>query len=100
MEIQRIQILAYNPKANEIIEKSYGPIKNALSKMKEKWIINLPAILFTDRIITNASTSYMPFYLVYERKPILLVEIRYPTWKNLFTKEIENRSKFIQLRAT
>ena len=30
MEIQRIQILAYNPKANEIIEKSYGPIKNAL----------------------------------------------------------------------
>ena len=97
MEIQRIQILAYNPKANEIIEKSYGPIKNALSKMKEKWIINLPAILFTDRIITNASTSYMPFYLVYRRKLILLVETCYLIWKSLFIKEIENRNKLIQL---
>ena len=36
MEIQRIQVLAYNLKANEIIKRSYGPIKNALSKMKEK----------------------------------------------------------------
>jgi len=36
MEIQRIQVLAYNLKANGIIEKGYRPIKNALSKMKEK----------------------------------------------------------------
>jgi len=48
MEIQKIQILAYNPKANGIIKKSYGPIKNALLKMKGKWIINLLAILFAD----------------------------------------------------
>jgi len=36
MEIQRIQILTYNLKANRIIKKDHGPIKNALSKMKKK----------------------------------------------------------------
>ena len=100
MEIQRIQILAYNLKANGMIEKSYGPIKNALSKIEEKWIVNLLAILFADRITRNAFTSYMPFYLVYRRKPILLMETCYLTWKSLFIKKIENRSKLIQLRIT
>jgi len=36
MEIQRIQVLAYNFKANGIIEKGYGLIKNAFSKMEGK----------------------------------------------------------------
>ena len=97
MEIQRIQVLAYNPKANGIIERSHGPIKNALSKIEGKWTVNLPAVLFANRITTNASTSYMPFYLVYGRELIFLVETRYPTWRSLFTEEIENRSKLIQL---
>ena len=48
MEIQKIQVLTYNPKANGMIKKSHGPIKNALSKMEEKWIINFPAILFAN----------------------------------------------------
>jgi len=100
MEIQKIQVLAYNFKVNKMIKKSYKLIKNALSKMKRKWIINLLTILFANRTITNAFTSYMPFYLVYGRKLIFLVEIRYLTWRSLFTKEIKNRSKFIQLQAT
>ncbi|MAD87545.1 MAG: hypothetical protein CL912_31695 [Deltaproteobacteria bacterium] len=68
--------------------------------MEGKWIVNLPAVLFADQIIINAFISYMPFYLVYGRELILLVETCYPTWKSLFTEEIENRSKLIQLRAT
>jgi len=48
MEIQRIQVLAYNPKVNGIIKRSYEPIKNALSKMKGKWIVNFSAILFAN----------------------------------------------------
>ena len=36
MEIQKIQILAYNLKANRIIEKGYRLIKNALLKIKGK----------------------------------------------------------------
>ena len=36
MEIQRIQVSAYNLKANKIIKKSYKLIKNALLKMKGK----------------------------------------------------------------
>ena len=97
MKIQKIQVLAYNFKVNEMIERGYGSIKNALSKMKEKWIVNLPAVLFANRIITNASTSYMPFYLVYGRELIFLVETCYPIWRSLFIEEIENRSKLIQL---
>ena len=48
MEIQRIQVLAYNPKVNGIIKRSYEPIKNALSKMKGKRIVNFSAILFAN----------------------------------------------------
>ena len=48
MEIQRIQVLAYNLKANGMIKKSYGPIKNALSKIEGKWIINLLMVLFAN----------------------------------------------------
>ena len=95
MEIQRIQILTYNLKTNRMIKKGYKPIKNALSKMKRKWIVNFPAILFADWIITNAFISYMPFYLIYGKELILLMETRYPTWKSLFIKKIENRSKLI-----
>ena len=63
--------------------------------MKKKWIINLLAILFANQIITNAFTSYMLFYLIYKRKLIFLMETCYLIWKNLFTKEIENRNKLI-----
>ena len=48
MEIQKIQVLAYNLKVNRIIKKGYGPIKNALLKIKGKWIINLLAVLFAN----------------------------------------------------
>ena len=37
----------------------------------------------------------MPFYLIYGKELILLMETRYPTWKSLFIKKIENRSKLI-----
>ena len=79
MEIQRIQVLAYNPKTNGIIERGYGLIKNALSKMEGKWIINFLAILFTDQTTTNAFTSYIPFYLIYEREFIFLMKTCYLT---------------------
>ena len=36
-------------------------------------------LLFADQIIINAFISYMPFYLVYGRELILLVETCYPT---------------------
>ena len=100
MEIQKIQVLAYNLKANGIIKKSHELIKNALSKMERKWIINFPAILFANRITINAFTSYMPFYLVYRKKPIFLVKTCYLIWRSLFTEEIENRSKLIWLQVT
>ena len=34
IEVKRIKILAYNAKANEIIKRGYGLIKNALLKIK------------------------------------------------------------------
>ena len=80
-----------------MIKKGYGLIKNAFSKMEGKQIVNFLAILFANRITTNAFTSYMPFYLVYGKEPILPMEIYYLIWRSLFTEEIENRNKFIQL---
>jgi hypothetical protein len=99
MEIQRVQVSAYNPRANGMAERGHGPIKNALSKMGNRWIENLPAVLFADRTTVHGPTGFTPFYMVYGREPILPVETQYPTWRSLFTEEVTDRSKLLQLRA-
>ena len=62
-----------------MIERGYKPLKDALSKLSDNWVINLVAVLFTDWIIVYGPTRYMPFYMVYRWEPILLVELRFLT---------------------
>ena len=62
-----------------MIKRGHGPLKDALSKLSDDWVTNLAAVLFTDRTIVYGPIGYMPFYIVYRREPILLVESRFPT---------------------
>ena len=97
--VERIQISAYHAPANGMIERGHRPIKDALSKLGAKWDENLAAVLFADRTTVHGPTGYTPFYMVYGREPILPVESKFPTWRTLFTEEITNRAKLIELRA-
>jgi hypothetical protein len=97
--VDRIQVSAYHAPANGMIERGHQPLKNALSKLGDDWVINLAAVLFADRTTVHGPTGYTPFYMVYGREPILPVESRFPTWRTIFTEEVTDRSKLLELRA-
>jgi CRISPR/Cas system-associated endoribonuclease Cas2 len=77
--VNRIQIFVYYAPVNRIIKRGHGPLKDALSKLGDDWVINLVVVLFTDQTTVYRPTRYTPFYIVYGREPILLVESRFPT---------------------
>ncbi len=54
-------------------------MKDALSKLGHDWVGNLPAVLFVERTTVYGPTGYTPFYMVYGREPILLVESQFLT---------------------
>jgi hypothetical protein len=62
-----------------MIKRGHGPLKDALSKLGDDWVINLVVVLFTDRNIVHGPIRYTLFYMVYRREPILLVKSRFPT---------------------
>jgi hypothetical protein len=98
--VERIQISAYHAQSNGAIERGHRPIKDALSKLDgHDYEVHLSAVLFAERVTVHGPTGLSPFYLVYGREPILPVESRHPTWRTLFTDEVTDRSKLIELRA-
>ena len=51
--IERVQVSAYHPAANGIVERGHKPIVDALAKLTDgglgNWVRNLPLVLFADR---------------------------------------------------
>ena len=101
--IGRVQISAYNSKANGMVEGGHKPIIAALIALtqggKKKWIEYLAAVLFADRTTVHEPTGHTPFYMVYGREAVLPVETRFPTWRTLGWDEVHDRSKLLELRA-
>ena len=97
--VDRVQVSAYHAPGNGMIERGHQPLKNALSKLGDDWVTNLAAVLFADRTTVHGPTGYTPFYMVYGREPILPVESKFPTWRTIFTEEVTDRSKLLELRA-
>jgi regulatory protein YycH of two-component signal transduction system YycFG len=76
--IKRVVISPYNTKINKIIKKDHKSIVNALAKMTKggigKWVRNLYAVLWVDRIIVRKNTGYTLFYLNIGMEAILLIK--------------------------
>jgi hypothetical protein len=70
-----------------MIERGYKPVINALAKMIKggigKWVRNLHAVLWINRIIIRKNTGYTPFYLNIDMEAILLIKLNIPIWKIL-----------------
>jgi hypothetical protein len=100
--IGRIQISAYNPPANGMVERGHKSLCNALAKMsnggKKKWSLLLPAGLLAERTTVHAPTGYTPYYMVYGRHPILPVETKFPTWRTLAWDKVRTREELLALR--
>jgi hypothetical protein len=68
-----------------MIERGHKLFINALSKMTnerlENWINNLLTVLWADRFTVRRSTGHTPFYLLYDREPVLPIELEVSIWR-------------------
>jgi hypothetical protein len=68
-----------------MIERGHKLFINALSKMTNKglrnWVNNLLTILWANRFIVRRSIRHTPFYLLYDREPVLPIKLEVPIWR-------------------
>ena len=84
----------YHPQSNGLCERQNGNIKYSLVKVLEEkpkeWPNIIDDILFTHRVSIHYSTKYSPFFLMYNRHPILPIYIKYDLIDNNAVKEPES----------
>ena len=85
---------AYHPQSNGLCERQNRTIKDSLVKVLEEkpkeWPNIIDGILFAHRVSIHYSTKYLPFFLMYNRHPILPIDIKYDLIDNNADKEPES----------
>jgi len=86
-----------------MIERGHKPIVDALAKMTDgglgNWVGNLSLVLFADRTLVHQPTRKTPFWVVYGRKAVLPIELKFRTWQVLEWEKVRNRAELLALRA-
>ena len=85
---------AYHPQSNGLCERQNRTIKDSLVKVLEEkpneWPNISDGILFAHRVSIHYSTKSSPFFLMYNRHPILPIDIKYDLIDNNADKEPES----------
>ena len=85
---------AYHPQSNGLCERQNCTIKDSLVKVLEEkpkeWPNTIDGIFFAHRVSIHYSTKYSPFFLMYNRHPILPIDIKYDLIDNNADKEPES----------
>ena len=72
---------AYHPQANGLVERQSRAIKNSLVKVlednPEMWPQIIKGILFAHRVSRHFSTKCCPFMLMYNREPVLPIDVKH-----------------------
>ena len=101
--IKRVQVSAYHPPANGMIERGHRPIVEALARMTDggikNWVANLPAVLLADRTTVHGPTGRTPFWVIYGREAVLPIELKFRTWRILEWEKTRSRADLLALRA-
>jgi len=82
--IHHICILAYNSRANGIVERQHRTIRDSLLKTYEgdasKWLAAAPHVFWADRVTTCRSTGHSPYYMAHSAEPILPFDLTLATF--------------------
>ena len=74
--IKNVCIASYHLQANRLVERGHQAVLNALSKLAEKWVKNLPLVVWADRITTRALIGFAPYKLVFGQDCVLPIELK------------------------
>lgn len=84
MNIEPVHCSPYHAQSNGIVERFHGTIKPMLRKLTENhpknWNRYLPSLLYACRDVTNASTGFTPFELLFGRRPRGPLDLIADTW--------------------
>jgi hypothetical protein len=101
--ILRVQVSAYNARANGQVERGHKPIKDSLSKLENegqgRWVDNLHLVLWADRTTTKRTTNMSPYEVLYGTQCVLPIESRIPTWTTLRWEEVRTTAELLEMRA-
>ena len=74
--IKNVGIASYYSQANGLVERGHQPVLNALSKLGQKWLKNLPLVVWANCITTRASIGFAPYKLVFGQDCVLPIELK------------------------
>ena len=102
--IKRVLISAYHPQSNGMIERGHRPLVDSLSKLvngaqRRSWVVCLPVVLWADRTTVRASTGITPYEFEYASRPVLPIELQYPTWNILNWDSVTGEVDLVAMRA-
>jgi len=101
-QVKRVDISAYHPQSNGLVERGHDAIVNSLSKystgQRDQWFQHLPLALWADRVSVRRSTGYSAFRLLYGRDCVLPVEFTVSSWAMVDWYEVSTREELLQAR--
>jgi hypothetical protein len=101
-KIRKIEVSAYHPQANGLVERGHDTIINSLAKycsqQKGQWVENLPLVLWADRISVRRATGYSAFELLYGRDCLLPIDLSLPSWNMVDWDEVTDKESLIVAR--
>ena len=72
---------SYHPQSNGLVERQNRTIKTSLVKVLEDnvnmWPSVIEGVLFAHRVSRHSSTKYSPFVLLYNREPVLPIDVKH-----------------------
>jgi hypothetical protein len=107
--IPNVQVAAYHPQSNGLVERGHQNIVDALAKLTAPsgkpgtWPFHLAAVSWADRITVRRATGMTPYRVIFGQDCLLPVELEQESWRVVEWWQVERadnpRAELLALRA-
>ena len=107
--VRNVQVAAYHPQSNGLVEHGHQNIVDALAKLTPpsgkpgNWPAHLASVSWADQITVCKSTGMTPYRVVFGQKCLLPVQIAMESWRVVDWLHVERaankRAELLALRA-